>query len=592
MKSILFVLFLVACVSAERTFEIRNQTFYKDGQPFQYVSGSFHYFRVHPDRWEDVFRKMAAGGLNAVQTYIAWNLHEPYKGQFNFEGIADIDRWLKLAEKYNMAVIMRPGPYICAEWDFGGLPYWLVKEEGMVIRTDNKPYMDAVDAWYDVLLPIFKPHMYVNGGSIISVQVENEYGFYDKCNKVYMKHLAAKIREHLGDDAILFTVDTYSDSALTCGNVEGVYMTVDFGTGHTKEAYDMQRKYEQVYPLVNTEFYPGWLDHWEEKHHTVSTEAVVSSMEEMLNMGGNVNYYMYIGGTNFAFYAGANGDRNSYQSDPTSYDYDAPLSEAADLTHKWEAIRDSIKKYREVPELEVHNTTKRSYGHVEFKYGLSFWDALETLSPKPVHATSALSFEELDIPFGYVMYTAKTQGGMLKLPTIHDRAYVYVNRQFVKLLTRTGEKETSIPAGELEIIVENMGRINFGSDMFEKKGLPEGVYVEGEAVEEFEIYCIPMDNVEKLPFSAELPKTVPAFFKTEFLADEADDTFLNPEGWAKGVAWVNGFNLGRYWTVGPQLTLYVPGPVLKKGLNELIVFEAERIGTEGMELQSVPVIDI
>ncbi|KAK8803621.1 hypothetical protein WA158_001315 [Blastocystis sp. Blastoise] len=592
MRSLLIVLSLIAFASAIPTFEVRNQTFYKDGEKFQYVSGSFHYFRVHPDRWDDTFKKMAAGGLNAVQTYVAWNLHEPKRGEFNFEGFADIERWLQLAQKNGLVVIMRPGPYICAEWDFGGLPYWLVKEEGIDIRTKDEKYVKAVDEWFNVLLPKLKPYLYEAGGPIISVQVENEYGFYPKCDKEYMGHLRDLNREILGKNVVLFTVDTFSDSALSCGNVDGVYMTVDFGVTDVANAYGMQRKYEKVFPLVNTEYYPGWLDHWEEKHHTVSTENVVQKMEDMLNMGGNVNYYMYIGGTNFAFFNGANGDSNSYQADPTSYDYDAPLSEAGDITHKWEAIRDSIKKYRPVPELNVKNSSKVSYGTVPMKEGISFWDAYTILAPEPVKSEEPLSFEIMDIDFGYVLYTTDiSEEGELSIPVVHDRAYVYVDQKYIDTLTRTGNKKTHIPAGHLEILVENMGRINFGGQMTEFKGLPQGVLLNDQSVKNWVMFGITMKDLSSLKFSTELPTSAPAFFRTVFEVKELGDTFLNPNEFKKGVAWINKFNLGRYWTVGPQLTLYVPQPVLKEGENELIIFEAEHIG-DSMTLQDTPVIDI
>ena len=584
--------FLLAVAFAERTFEVKNQTFYMDGQPFQYVSGSFHYFRVHPDRWEDVFQKMVAGGLNAVQTYVAWNLHEPQKGVFNFEGIADIERWINLAEKYGLYIIMRPGPYICAEWDFGGLPWWLVNEENITIRVNNEAYLKAVDDWFKVLLPKFVPHLYRNGGNIISVQIENEYGLYGKCDKEYLKHLVELNTELLGKETIFFTMDPPNDGSLTCGNLEGTYMSCDFGTGgNPADKFNTLRKYEKEFPLTNSEFYPGWLDHWGEGHHRVSTESIVDSLDKMLALGASVNFYMYIGGTNFGFYAGANGGGNSYQSDPTNYDYDAPLSECTDATSKWAAIRDTIKKYIPVRELEVHNNTKIAYGDVKFSQGISFWDAFDQIASEPVKTTEIPSMESIGSDFGYVLYTTEiTETGTLNLPVIKDQAYVYVNHHYVNVHHRAeGNHNFEITeTGTLEILVENLGRINYDPQMFESRGLPEGALLNGKKLENWVSYVINLKDLSKIEWKDELPTTLPVFYKTNFSVKAIGDTFLNTKGWGKGVAWINKFNLGRYWQVGPQFTLYVPSPVMTVD-NELIIFETEKIADK-MVFQDYPII--
>ncbi|KAK8797154.1 hypothetical protein WA158_004364 [Blastocystis sp. Blastoise] len=583
---------LLAFVCAERSFEVKNQTFYMDGQKFQYVSGSFHYFRVHPDRWEDVFQKMVAGGLNAVQTYVAWNLHEPQKGVFNFEGIADIERWLALAQKYGLYVIMRPGPYICAEWDFGGLPYWLVKEDDLTIRVNNAAYLKHVDDWFNVLLPKFVPFLYRNGGNIISVQIENEYGLYGKCDKDYLKHLVALNHKLLGDETLFFTMDPPSDGSLTCGNVEGTYMSCDFGTGRdVNAAFNTLRKYDKEFPLTNSEFYPGWLDHWGEGHHRVSTESIVKTLDEMLAVGASVNFYMYIGGTNFAWFAGANGGGDSYQSDPTNYDYDAPLSECTDATSKLYAIREVIKKYIPVREFEVKNYTKAAFGDVKFTQGVSFWDAFEKIARKPVESEQPIATELLDHDYGYVLYTTQVnETGTVKIPTIRDQAYVYINKKYVGVHHRSdSNKEYTInETGELEILVEVLGRINYDPQMQERHGLPKGVLLNGKQINGFLNYVIDLSDISKVEFKDELPTQLPVFYKTEFAAHKIADTFLYYKGWGKGVAWVNGFNLGRYWQNGPQFTLYTPSPIVRPQ-NELIILETEKIADK-MTFQDYPII--
>ena len=571
---------LLGLVSCERSFKIVGDSFMLDGKPFQYVSGAFHYFRQHPEDWETTLRKMANGGLTVVETYVPWNLHEPRKGEYYWEGFADVERWLKLCEKYNFYVILRPGPFICAEWDFGGLPYWLHKEEDIKYRRSDPVYLKHVDEWFTVLLAKMKPYLYINGGRIIMVQVENEYGFFDACDQSYLQHIVDFMRNALGPDVQLFTNDGAYEYCLECGTiVPQAYATVDFRVGDPTPHFELERRWNGGHgPYVNSEFYPGKHDVWGVKHNTLDWESICATLDKILAMGGCVNFYMYYGGTSFGFWPGANGDLKSYQPEPTSYDFDAPLSEAGDMTWKWSKILDVIKKYRtDIPTYEVANSTKKAYGKVVFTEGVSLWDALDDIITNSVLGTKKpLTMEEFDIPFGYAIYRTKTNGGTLKMPAVHDRAYVFVDKKRVAVIQHSQEKDVSIGAGTLEILVENQGRINYGPQFAQKKGLVEGATVGTETLV-WDNVGFGLEKIGNVKWTKDLPTGTPAFYRAVFNVDEVADTFLNPSGWVKGVAFVNGHNIGRYWTIGPQLTLFIPSHFLKVGENELIVFEHEKM---------------
>lgn len=589
-------MFIFAVLSSCGTFEIVGNDFVLNGQPFQYVSGSFHYFRQHPDSWEDTIKKMANGGLSCIQTYVPWNLHEPRKGEYCFEGIADLDKFLKLCARYNMWVILRPGPYICGEWDFGGFPYWMMNEcNENEFRRSAPKFTTPVEDWLKVILPKIAKHMIYNGGNVLMVQIENEYGWFDACDHDYMRWIAKVYRQHLGDEVVLFTTDPIRVTA--CGAVPDVaYAGIDFGTGQdVRSNFEQQRKLNGGSgPYVNTEFYSGWLDHWEDPHHVVSADAICKDLDTMLSLGGSVNFYMYFGGTNFYLYNGANGDHSSYQADPTSYDYDAPLSEAGDMTYKWGRILEVIKKYRkDIPSWTVSNSTKKGFGTVKFTRGVSLTNALTMLETKKAHADNPMTFEQLDADYGFVLYeTSTTVGGRLEIPKAHDRAYVYIDGERAGIVVHSRESPVTIKAGKLQILVEHMGRNNYGGQFVETKGLTAGVSLDDEPVKNWDHTAFNLKDIGTLKFTQELPKGVPGFYQGEFDVDEPADTFLNPAGMVKGVAYVNGFCIGRYWTVGPQLTLYIPKAVIAKGMNTLTLFEVEGEGCEFVSLEEAPQISI
>lgn len=598
--------FLFYTVFSERSFKIVGNEFEMDGKVFRYLSGSFHYFRQAPEYWEDTLKKMRHGGCNAVQTYVAWNLHEPRKGQYNFDGIADVERFISLAEKVGLYVILRPGPYICAEWEFGGLPYWLLQEKGITVRSSDSIYMSHVTDWFTELFTRLKPHMYHNGGNIIMVQIENEFGSYAPLlgDHKYLEQLCDLTESLLGKETLLFTTDGASKYHLRNGAILGrAYATVDFGTGDPTANLELERYWNYGEgPYVNSEFYTGWLDHWKEEHHTVTTEAVVQSLDKMLSMNASVNFYMYIGGTNFYFYNGANGDTTStYQPDPTSYDYDAPLTEAGDMTWKYEKIREVAKKYFDVPDLDVSNSTKKKYGTLIFSESVSLFDSSNVIGGVFRENENTMTMEDLDVDYGYVLYhTNVSSGSTLNIQKCKDRCYVFLNQQLNCVVERPEYNKCTLDneqGGELDILVENMGRLNFGGDFVEFKGITETVRLDRTEVKNWRMTGFNLTKINELKFNKVNNGVArrPTFYKAEFnINGEPADTFINPKGWGRGVIFVNGINIGRYWTVGPQLTLYIPKYFLHSGTNTIIVFEHEvQFETAPtMTLDSTPQIDI
>lgn len=583
-----------------RTFEIdyEHNCFRKDGKSFRYISGSIHYSRVPRFYWRDRLLKMKMAGLDAVYTYVPWNFHEPKPGIYDFSGDHDIETFLKLANDVGLLVILRAGPYICAEWDMGGLPAWLLAKKSIVLRSSDPDYLQAVDNWMGVFLPKMKPLLYQNGGPIITVQVENEYGSYFTCDYNYLRHLTKLFRQHLGDEVILFTTDGSGLPYVRCGSIEGLYTTVDFGPGtNVTAAFEVQRFTEPKGPLINSEFYTGWLDHWGEPHSVVATDRIVRTLTEILDHGANVNMYMFIGGTNFGYWNGAN---TPYEAQPTSYDYDAPLSEAGDLTDKYFAIREVIKKYKKIPEGPVPPTTpKYAYGEVNMEKVTTVLDALDILSLYgAIQNIYPLSFDEMKQYHGFVLYRTilpRNYYNSTPLSTlfngVRDRAYVTVNGVFRGILER--DKVTSInitgtQEDQLDLLVESMGRVNFGRYNNDFKGLLTNLTLDGEILANWTMYPLDVDIavIGGLLLETSSVKTSnsssPSFYKGSFvipsgIPDLPQDTFIKFPGWTKGQIWINGFNLGRYWPArGPQVTLYVPVHILTtSAMNNVTILELE-----------------
>ncbi len=563
-----------------KSFTIHEDNFLLNGEPYRVLSGSMHYFRVLPELWDDRLVKLKAMGLNTVETYVAWNLHEPQPGLFHFEGRLDIVEFINLAAGHGLNVIVRPGPYICSEWDLGGLPSWLLKDSDMQLRCSHPPFLEAVDRFFDALLPRLVPLQISRDGPVIAIQVENEYGSYGN-DKNYLSYLEKGLIKR-GIDALLFTSDGPTDEMLQYGTLPHIHKTANFGS-KAESAFKKLREYQPTGPLMCAEFWNGWFDHWGEEHHRRTPEVAAAELEEILACGASVNLYMFHGGSNFGFINGANArPGKSYQPTVNSYDSDAPLDEAGDPTPKFMAFREVLSRYSQVPALPVPpSIPKMALGSVQLSESTGLFEALEALG-EPVSAPAPVSMEQLGQSYGFILYHTQVTGPRGEVPLtiqgLGDRAQVFGNGQPIGILEREFPDQTLMlsvpPEGlTLDILVENQGRVNFGPDLFDRKGIRGGVMLGQQFLYDWTITPLPLEDLSNLPFSSPASKTGPRFFRGSFEVSELKDTYLTLPGWNKGVCWINGFNLGRYWKRGPQKSIYVAVPLLRKGSNEIIVFE-------------------
>lgn len=562
-------------------FRISNGQFINNGKTIKIISGAVHYFRNMPDTWDDIFDKMVACGFNTVETYCAWNIHEPIKGQFTFSGRFDIALFLKKAQAHGLMAIVRPGPYICAEWEFGGLPWWLLAERDITVRCSNMVYFQYLERYLSRLFKEILDQLYSKGGNIIMMQVENEYGYYGD-DKNYLSKLVKLYRDS-GIDVPLFTSDGSRKTVLMDGTIDGCLPTLNFGS-RVEENF---KAFDELYPnapKMCTEMWNGWFDDWGEKEHrTTEAHAYASTVEDMLKLG-SMNVYMFIGGTNFGFMNGANHDAK-YTPHVTSYDYDALLTESGDVTEKYYAVREQIQKYVGTPLGRVpKNRPKQAYGKLYSCGQTELFSNLDALS-ECQYCDVPKSMEELGFGYGYVVY--KTQlnrdykNVKLELEDIGDRAYVYINREYQGLIYVNDapyELRISAKTGDsLYIVCENMGRVNFGTKMMRKKGILGRCLLDEKNHFGWTAYHVDMENLGKLSFLPVNRKHGMSFYKFKFLIDKPCDTFLRTDCFTKGCAILNNFNLGRYWDIGPQRTLFVPAALLKKGTNDLIIFENEGV---------------
>lgn len=571
-------------------FNYKDSKFYLDGEEFTIISGAIHYFRVHPDYWRDRLLKLKACGFNTVETYICWNLHERKEGVFDFSGRLDLVRFIKEATELGLKIILRPGPYICAEFDFGGLPSWLIGYPDMKIRNNNPLFLSKLEKYLVQVFDRIRPYLCTNGGNIIMLQVENEYGSYGD-DKDYLNAVADIYRRN-GMDVLLFTSDGGNDLMHRSGSIDGVFCSANFGSD-PESNFAIIKKYRPNQPLFCSEYWNGWFDHWYDKHHTRSGEDTAKTLDTILSMGASVNFYMLHGGTNFGFTNGANCFEN-YEPTVTSYDYDAPISECGDLTEKYYQIKKVIEKHTgKQADIHVENTPKAAYGKVVLNEYASLFDVL----PEPKRSPSVLTMEETGQDFGYILYSTVLIGAYENLPLIlgdvHDRAHIFLNGECKGIIERSLRNDQvfiNLKEGEkakLDILVENMGRVNYGPFMFDRKGILGGVRFGQMYHFGWDIYNLTLDTLPE-KYSAS-PAKAPLFLKGYFDVREIGDTFLYLDNFTKGVAFVNGFNLGRYYTpAGPQKSLYVPAPLLQKGRNEIVVFETDGYAENIVEFKDKP----
>ncbi|XP_072449239.1 beta-galactosidase-1-like protein 2 [Chiloscyllium punctatum] len=566
-----------------------REYFELEGNKFLILGGSMHYFRIPRAYWADRMLKMKALGLNTLVTYIPWNLHEPQKGIFNFKDNLDFEAYLTLANDLDLWVILRPGPYICSEWDLGGLPSWLLRDKTMKLRTTYTGFTDAVDDFFDELIPKVIPFQYKEGGPIIAVQVENEYGGYDKDPK-YMKFVYEALANR-GISELFMTCD--NKDGLSKGSIAGALPTINFQK--LDSGMTLMKSLAPGKPKMVMEYWSGWFDHWGGDHH-VYHEGILNTIAALLNKGVSINLYMFHGGTNFGFMNGAQ-DFGTYIADVTSYDYDAPLSESGDYTEKYAQIRELYSKWlgQKLPE-QPAQMYKARYTTIRVKEYIPLWDALNQLE-KPIQSERPINMENLPInngsgqAYGYTLYnTVINSGGLLHSgQNVRDRAQIFVDGQSVGFLDYNNvELAISVAAGKrnLSLLVENRGRVNYGNKLDDqRKGLIGDVFLNKEPLKDFTIYPLEMKTNFIESFSAiqlnSVPEnpTLPAFFYGVLYVDSLPyDTFIKLKGWTKGVVFVNGMNLGRYWEIGPQQTLYLPAPWLQHGSNEIVIFEESKAG--------------
>lgn len=562
-------------------FTIKGNQFMRDGSPVQIRSGAVHYFRNMPDTWDDIFEKMRAMGLNCVETYTAWNMHEPRPGEFCFEGHLDIAAFIRKAGEHGLMAIVRPGPYICAEWEFGGLPWWIQCEDDIEIRCMNETYIRYFDRYLDHLFDELRPLLCTKGGPIIMLQCENEYGYYGD-DREYLAYLRDGYRRR-GMDVLLFTSDGHAEGVILDGTVEGCLPTLNFGSGVAEKFEAHDRLFPDV-PKMCAEMWDGWFDAWgDDHHHTTSPEAYLQTARDMYEKG-SANIYMFIGGTNFGFTGGANHSAR-YTPQVTSYDYDALLSECGDTTPKYHAMRALIREMtgEELPPVPP-DRPKAAYGEVALNETAPLMASLDSLS-SPISSNVPLPMESYGIGYGFILYKTRLnrdyRDATLSFEGIGDRAHVYVEDRLMGIVYVNDESfslSITASAGEyLYILVENLGRANFGSKMMRKKGIDGRLLLDTKIHFGWQAYPLPMDNLDRLTFRATpaTPSSVPGFFRGRFTVDRVADTFLRLDNFKKGFVLINGFNIGRYWEIGPQKTLYIPASLLHEGENEILLFESD-----------------
>jgi beta-galactosidase len=570
------------------SFTIKGGDFIYDGTPIMIHSGEMHYERIPRPYWKQRLEMLKAMGMNTVATYVFWNYHETAPGEWNFSsGNRDITSFIRTAQQVGLFVILRPGPYACAEWEFGGFPWWLPGNANLKLRTDNAPYLDSCRVYIDHLANEIRDLQITHGGPIIMLQVENEYGSYVEqkhipltIEKAYMQSIEKDLR-NAGIDVPLFTAD--GSWLFKQGSVTGVLPAANGEDDVDKLTKAVNTYHDGKGPYMVSEFYPGWLDHWGEPFQKVSASEIVNQLDSYLKDGISFNFYMAHGGTNFGFMSGANYDeKHSIQPDITSYDYNAPITEAGWTTPKFMAIRMEMARYMKMPLASIPPAFPViAISPVQVHYVADFFDLIRNM--QPVICDTPMTFEDLHQGYGYVWYRKRiiqAIHGMLNIPGLSDYAIVYINGKRVGVLNRMENRfslKVTIPANSvLDIFVENMGRINYGAEITQNsKGIVGRVTINGTDLKgNWLHYRFPFDSAFSLRDYQNSGKAYhPAIYFGSFELHKTGDTFLDMRHWGKGIVWVNGHNLGKYWNIGPQQTLFLPGCWLRKGRNDIQIFE-------------------
>lgn len=592
-----FLLAFIAEAQQKHSFSLGDSVFLLDDKPFQMISGEMHCARIPPEYWRDRMKMAKAMGLNTIGTYVFWNAHEPMPGQYDFSGNNDIAGFIKAAQDEGLWVVLRPSPYACAEWEFGGYPWWLLKDSTVTVRSKDPRFVAAYTNYIQQLSQQITPLLVTNGGNILMVQIENEYGSYDD-DKSYMD-LNRKLFREAGFDGVLFTCD--GADKMGNGYLPGYLPTVN-GLDDVTEVKKLIRQYHNGKgPYYIAEWYPGWFDNWGKPHAKTNADREAARLDAVLGAGISINMYMFHGGTTRGFMNGANMNINDpYSPQVSSYDYGAPLDESGNPTEKYFKFREVIAKHLPagvtlppVPEkkktITINNIQLTGYA--------GLFDQL----PESVASPAPLCFEDLNQAYGYVLYRSViTAGGRgyLKITDLRDYGIVYINGKQTGVLDRRLQQDSiflDVPANAiLDIWVENNGRINYGPYLIDnRKGITQKVTLNNRELRDWKMYGFPFNDLAGIRFSDNKPVTdrkQPGCYRGYFTLDEPGDTWLDMHAFGKGFVFLNGHNLGKYWQTGPQQTLYVPAGWLKKGVNEVVVFDELKQNHEFLTALAAPVL--
>ncbi|MCE4520392.1 glycoside hydrolase family 35 protein [Xanthomonas hortorum] len=570
------------------SFGTQGTQFVRDGKPYQLLSGAIHFQRIPREYWKDRLQKARALGLNTVETYVFWNLVEPQQGQFDFTANNDVAAFVREAAAQGLNVILRPGPYTCAEWEAGGYPAWLFGKDNIRVRSRDPRFLAASQAYLDAVSKQVHPLLNHNGGPIIAVQVENEYGSYDD-DHAYMDDNRAMYVKAGFDDALLFTSD--GADMLANGTLPDTLAVVNFAPGEAKSAFDKLIKFRPEQPRMVGEYWAGWFDHWGKPHASTDAKQQTEELEWILRQGHSANLYMFIGGTSFGFMNGANFQGNPsdhYAPQTTSYDYDAILDEAGRPTPKFALMRDAITRVTGVqPPALPAPIAIAALPETQLRESASLWDNL----PAPIAIDTPQPMEHFGQDYGYILYRTTVTGprkGSLYLGEVRDVARVYLDKKPVGSVERRLQQVSTnvdIPAGEhtLDVLVENSGRINYGPRMADgRAGLVDPVLLDNRQLTGWQAFPLPMRSPDSIRGWTRNHVDGPAFHRGTLRIGTPTDTYLDMRAFGKGVTWANGVNLGRHWAIGPQRALYFPAPFQRKGDNTVVVFDLDSTAEPGV----------
>lgn len=587
-------------------FEIKED-FLVNGKKTKIISGAIHYFRLTEKQWEDSLYNLKALGANTVETYIPWNIHEPFEGEFDFGGMKNVEGFIQKAAEFDLMVILRPSVYICAEWEFGGLPAWLLNSPGMRVRSTCPLFMEKVRNYLCHLIPKLVPYQVTNGGPVIMMQIENEYGSYGM-EKEYL-YQTKIIMEELGVDVPLFTADGADPEFLDSGTLidEGVFVTGNFGSHSKENVQHLQNFFDQhgkKWPIMCMEFWDGWFNRWGEEIIRRDAEELAKDVKEMLELG-SINFYMFHGGTNFGFYNGCSARGMKDLPQITSYDYDALLDEAGNPTPKYFAVQKVIKEVcPDVWQTEPRIKTLANYGKVQVKAAVSLFETLADIADVQ-ESIYPLTMEEMGSGLGYSLYEIEIKNyhreNKFKLIGASDRAQVFLDNVLYATVNQEEVVDFGVVKGRsdketlnVKVLIENNGRVNYGYKLMmhtQRKGIREGIMHNMNYQLGYKQFALDMskEQLEKVDYSKKFVTGHPTFYKFEIEVSTAIDTYIDCSKFGKGFVAVNGINLGRYWNIGPVGSLYCPKEFLKEGVNEIVVFETEGVLVESIELINKPV---